>query len=651
MSNCSCCNDQRGEKPSSPSLFRDLHFTGLLFSLILAIPIEIFSLMDYHLPLGVEIFLFSALILTWGRWVFIGGLQSLFLGNFANVELLMSLAIFGALYLGHLPEAMIIILLYCLGEELEDYGVEKSQQAIKDLLQKLPKQAEIKGEENPLPLEEIRVGSILIIRPGSQIALDGEVVKGGSWVDEAPITGEPIPRSKEVGSPVYAGTANTSGYLEVKVTKESKDTTLAKIIELTYQAGEFKSSSQRVLEKFASIYTPMVMVLAVAVVALPVLLWQGDFNHWLIQGISLLLISCPCALVISTPVAIYSALGNATSQGALIKGGKYLEEMGPIKAIGFDKTRTLTEGRLSVTDVIHLNGFSQKELLACAAGMESQSEHPIAQSILDKAREEKLEFHGFQNFEAAPGQGLMGECTVCSEPNHRLGTLTFIREEGEDEMAPEILHQVEAFEKQGKTTLVMSENRKVKGIIALKDVVRPESSSVIRELLDLGVEPFLLSGDNSFAVEEVSQALGIENFRGALLPEGKRDEVVKLLKDRGRVAMVGDGINDAPSLAAASVGVALGAVGSDLAIENANIALMQDNLKLIPYLIRLGRKTLKTIWLNLFLAVGIKVFFLVLALLGRSHIVLAIFADVGVTVLVVLISLRLFYFKNLSEGK
>jgi Cd2+/Zn2+-exporting ATPase len=419
---------------------------------------------------------------------------------------------------------------------------------------------------------------------------------------------------------------------------------LSKIIELTYTASEKKSSSQRFIEIFASYYTPAVLVMAIFTVLIPVVFLGKPFAPWFTQALTLLIISCPCALVLSTPLTIFSAIGNATKKGVLIKGGKFIEELGQIKAIAFDKTRTLTKGEPIVSDVIPFNGFSREEVLACASGIESFSEHPLARSIIEEANKYNLSPHKFKNFAAVPGKGLSGDCMICTDSHHCVGNLSFVSEG--HKVNKEVIKLVKKFEMQGKTTIIMSDNNKVTGVIAITDEIREESVSAIERLLDMRIKPAILTGDNRASANFVGNQIGIESISANLLPEHKVAELNKLIGRYKHVAMVGDGVNDAPSLATSSVGIAMGAVGSDVAIENADVALMNNNLTLIPFLVELGQKSVQTIRINTTSAIGIKLLFLTLAILGKSSLALAIFADVGVTVLVILNSLQLFNYQG-----
>lgn len=625
-------------------LLQNRNFRWLLAALAIVAPLEILSLFSLHLPLWVQIPLLTALAFFFGRGLLLSGLRSLLWADFSNMNLLMTIAIGGALYLGHWEEAGVIIVLFALGETLEDFGITKSQAALQELVEKAPKTAQVKGRAEKVPVETVEVGEMVIIKPGDQIPLDGEVTEGNSLVDEAAITGEPLPRSKYPGDAVFAGTMNGSGYLEIRVTRQARDTTLSKIIQLTYQSAERKSHSQRFIEKFARYYTPSVVTLSFLLVLVPVVLLGKPFDPWFIQALTLLIISCPCALVISTPVTIFSAIGNATQRGALIKGGRFIEEMGRLKAIAFDKTRTLTRGEPAVSDVFTFDDLSPKEVLACAAGIETFSEHPIARSILDRAEAEKIEPHPFENFEAVSGKGLKGECMVCFDSHQCLGNIRFVSEE--HQTGEEVLKQVQELERQGKTAIVISDHKRVKGVIGVADEIRRESRPVVTQLLSLGITPLILTGDNGSSARFVASQLGIERVSAELLPHQKVEELARLLQEYQHVAMVGDGVNDAPALASASVGIAMAAIGSDVAIENADIALLNDNLTVVPYLVKLGRRAVAKIRFNTVSAVLIKFLFLALALTGMSSLVLAIFADVGVTVLVILNGLRLYGFRE-----
>lgn len=625
-------------------LLQNKKFKYLLLAFLLVLPFEILSFFSIHLSGWVELPLFLALIIIFGRNVFLSGIRSLLHLRFSDINLLMTIAVVGATYLQEWEEAVIIVILFALGEVLEDFGVERSQSALKALVDNTPKTAQIKGKTGKTPVKEIEVDDVIIVKPGDQIPLDGKVIVGMSLVDEATITGEPLPKNKHEGDLVYAGTINGNGYMEIQVTKISENSTLSRIIDLTYSSAEKKSHSQKFIEKFASYYTPLVVVGASLLVLIPVVLLGQPFTPWFTQALSLLIIACPCALVISTPITIFSAIGNATKKGVIIKGGRFVEELGKLKAIAFDKTRTLTKGEPVVSDIVPFNGFTQMDVLSCASGIESFSEHPLARSVIKEANKHNLNPHQFTNFEAVSGKGLRGDCLVCTDKHHCMGNIKFITEEHAVEN--EVLQQVEAFEKQGKTTVIMSDNKKVTGVIGITDEIREDSKVMINTLLRMKIRPVILTGDNDFSASFVAEQIGINEVKAGLLPDHKVEELKKLISKYKHVAMVGDGVNDAPSLVTAPVGIAMGAIGSDVAIENADIALMNNNMTLIPFLVELGKKSIQTIRINTTAAIGVKLLFLSLALVGKSNLAFAIFADVGVTILVILNGLQLFQFKK-----
>lgn len=625
-------------------LFSNLSVRRLLVALAIILPFELLSILGRHLPAWIELLLFGGIIALFGRGVLLHGIKSLLRFNFSDINLLMTIAICGALYLGKLEEAAIIVTLFALGETLEEFGIERSRAALESLMERAPKTARLKGYDEHVLVESVSVGSIIEIRPGDVIPLDGAVVAGTSLVDEATITGEPLPKSKDVEDAVYAGTLNTQGYIEVRVTKAAGDTTLDRIITLTEEAAKKKAASQRFIERFARYYTPAVILGALTLVAVPVGLFGAPLALWLPQALSLLVIACPCALVISTPIAVFSAIGNASHQGVLIKGGQFLEALGHMKAIAFDKTRTLTKGSPVVSDVRAFNGYTREEVLACAAGLEVFSEHPIAQSIVNTAIEHSLETHPFEDFQAVPGKGVKGQCTICTDPHHCLGSMRFVAEE--HHVSEDVAVLVRELEEQGKTAVVISDSVYVKGVIGVTDELREESRQVVADIRALGIHPVMLTGDNALAARHVGSLVGITEIKAGLLPDDKTREMQSLLGLYGTVGMVGDGINDAPVLAVASVGIGMGAAGSDLAIENSDIALMNDRLDRITFLVRLGRHCVWTIRSNIIAAVSVKALFMALAIAGLSDLALAIFADVGMTVIVILNSLRLFHFEG-----
>lgn len=621
------------------NLSQDAKFRWLIFSLVLVAVFEVLSLSGWDLPHMIAFPLFLTIILFIGHHTLLEGFQSLFQLNFKSINFLMTIAVFGAFYLEKYEEAAIVIVLYNLAEKLEDFGIQKSKTSLNSLAEKMPKTAFIKGRDFPIPVSQVRVDDVLVVKPGEMIPLDGKVIFGFTAVDEATITGEPIAKDKMAGDLVFAGTLNKQGYIEIKVTKLSKDTTLAKIQEITLQAFQAKAHTQKFIETFSSYYTPSVILLAFLWMLIPPYFFSTPFDQSFQNALTLLVIACPCALVISTPVSIYSALGNAASKGILIKGGRYLEALGSIKAIALDKTRTLTFGNPIVTDVIPFGSHTKEHLLSCAAGIEIQSEHPLAKSIVQAAKEEKYVPHSVENFQIKIGKGAQADCLVCEDKHHCIGKLEFILEE--HHVPQEVIEKMDLLQKEGKTVILICTHKEVEGVIGLLDEVRPESKQVIINIKSLGIIPVMLTGDNLTSAQAIAKMVGITDVKSSLLPEDKAKEIQNLLDKYKSVAMVGDGINDAPALALSSVGITMSELGSDTAIEAASIVILSDYLNRIPFLIKLGRKALQTIRLNIFLAIAIKLIFITLALFGMSNLALAIFADVGVTVIVILNSLRL----------
>jgi Cd2+/Zn2+-exporting ATPase len=623
---------------------QDKKFILLLSAVTIVIILEILSIIGIHIPMPYGPFIFAAFIIGIGHAVLINGIKAIFKLKFSSINLLMTIAVVAAFYLGEYPEAAVVIVLYVLGERLEDIGLENSKSALDQLVNIAPKTAFVKSENKNVPVNKVAVGTIIQVKPGEMIPLDGKVVSGETTVDEAAITGEPIPKDKHPGDILFAGTLNKNGFVEMETTTLSIDTTFAKIIRLTFEAAASRSDTQKFIQRFSKFYTPTIIAMAVLVFAIPVFILHLDFDLWLKQAITLLVIACPCALVISTPVAIYAAIGNASAKGALVKGGKYIEAMAQVKAIALDKTRTITYGTPIVSDIFPLNGTSLEELLACTAGTEVFSEHPLAQAIVTASRAEGFEPHKAQGFKSIMGKGATARCLVCEDETVFVGKLEFIREYHKvTEEAEKIVEQLAS---EGKTSVVVSFGQGVAGIIGLTDAIKPDSITAIKQLQALNIELIMLTGDSEKAAHYVAKKVGIKKVFGGLLPENKSEKMSALLKEYGSVAMVGDGINDAPALALSTVGIAMGAAGSDTAIETANIALMNDKLSLIPFLIRLSKKTLFRIKINTIGAIAVKVIFIALAFLGYSNLVFAIAADVGVTLVVILLSLNLMKFEN-----
>ncbi|MBC5838206.1 heavy metal translocating P-type ATPase [Flavobacterium muglaense] len=626
---------------------KDKKFIFLFFAVTFVIVLEILSLLGIDIPMPYSPIVFTFFIFGIGHEVLLNGVKAIFKLKFSSINLLMTIAVVAAFYLGEYPEAAVVIVLYVLGERLEDIGLDNSKSALDELIHKVPKSAFVKLEQLNIPIDKITIGTTIQVKPGEMIPLDGKIITGDTLIDEASITGEPLAKDKHPGDIVFAGTLNQHGFIEIRTTKLSTDTTFSKIIQLTFEASASKSETQKFIQTFSQYYTPTVIGLAFFVLIVPVFILHLDFDHWLKQAITLLVIACPCALVISTPVAIYAAIGNASAKGILVKGGKYIEAMANLKAIALDKTRTITYGNPIVTDVFPLNGTSREELLACTAGTELLSEHPLAQAIVTASIKEGFEPHQAEGLISHLGKGAIATCLVCKKESVFVGKLDFIKKYHEvPEEAEKIVQQLAT---EGKTSVVISFGDGVAGIIGLTDEIKPDSIKAIKQLQAMNLELIILSGDNKKAAYNVAKQVGIEKIYGDLLPEDKSNNIKELIHQFGDVAMVGDGINDAPALAQSTVGIAMGAAGSDTAIETANIALLNDNLSLIPFLIRLSKRTLNRIKINTIGAISVKIFFITLAFLGYSNLVFAIAADVGVTLIVILSSLSLMNFENVDQ--
>jgi Cd2+/Zn2+-exporting ATPase len=523
---------------------------------------------------------------------------------------LMTVASIGAIILGQYAEGAAVILLFSVSLLIESFSLDRVRRAIRSLMSISPPSATVirDGKENTLRVEEIKIGELMIIRPGKRIPLDGEVINGHSGVDETPISGEPFPALKRNGDRVYAGSFNQRGALEVRVLKRANDSTIARMIHLVEEAQSKKAPSQTFIERFTRYYTPSVFALAIALTLVPPLFFDVPFSEWLYRSLVLLVIACPCTLVISTPVTLVGALTNAAGHGILVKGGKHIEALAKIRAVAFDKTGTLTQGQLTVTDVVALNTLPTRDILRIAAAAELKSEHRLAEALLGKAEEEGITLHEAttEEFLSITGKGIRtkvdGKMGVVG--NHQLVEEMNICSPAVEE----VLHRLED---QGKTVVSVSDNQQALGVIAIADRIRQESGSVVRDLHRLGVERVvLLTGDSGSVAAAVAEKLGVDELRAELLPEDKLAVVNELKTQYGAVAMVGDGINDAPALAAADVGITMGGIGSDTALETADVVLMTDNIAKVPYGISLGKRTLRIVKQNIALALLTKTVFL-----------------------------------------
>lgn len=634
----------KGEQSERRGIFyKNRGFILTLASGILLLAGFIGYLLDYDL----RIIFYAAAVITGGIYPAKKGFSSLKSGFVFDINVLMIIAVSGAVAIGEWAEAAVVIFLFSLGNTLETYTMEKTRQSIKGLMDLAPNEAVVirNGKEVSLPVEEINIGDVLIIKPGEGIPIDGEVVSGSTTVNQAPITGEWAPVEKNTGEKVFAGTINEFGSVKIRATKLVKDTTLARIIQLIEEAESKRAPSQRFIDKFASYYTPAVIIMAFAVAVVPPFLFQAPFNEWFYRALMLLVISCPCALVISTPVATVSAIGNAARNGVLIKGGVYLEEAGTITKAFFDKTGTLTKGKPKITDVINIAADSREELMKIAGGIEQLSEHPLAAALMDYINREGMEYYEPEHFLSYTGKGV--EAVVKSK-KYYAGSWQFFKDylKLQDKAYEKTLYQLQ---EEGKTTILIGDENRILGIIAAADTIRTASKTAVKRIKELGIKTVMLTGDNDKTASRIASELGIDDYRAELLPEEKVEIIKNEQQNGSSVIMVGDGINDAPALASSNVGIAMGGAGSDTALETADVVLMADDLQKLPFSINLSKKTLQVIKQNIIFAVGIKFAALVLVFPGILTLWLAILADTGAALLVILNGMRLLRIKNFKN--
>jgi Cd2+/Zn2+-exporting ATPase len=556
-----------------------------------------------------------------------------------NINALMSIAVTGALILQQWPEAAMVMVLFTIAELIEAKSLDRARNAIQGLMQLTPEQASVQqadGSWRSMDLKSIAPGAVVRVKPGERIALDGEIVAGRSSVDQAPITGESLPVDKTVGDAVFAGTINQAGSFDYRVTAAASNTTLARIIHAVEEAQGTKAPTQRFVDQFARVYTPIVFAAALAVAVLPPLFFGGQWHEWVYKALVMLVIACPCALVISTPVTIVSGLAAAARKGILIKGGAYLEQGRKLSWLALDKTGTITHGKPVQTEFEILADVDVVRCRTLAASLAGRSDHPVSMAIAAAAQTEGMSNAIVDAFEALPGRGVRGE--IDGSP-YWLGNHRLVEELGRCSSSLEA--RLDTLEGQGKTVVMLVDAERVLALFAVADTVKDTSRAAIADLQRLGVRAAMLTGDNPHTAAAIAQQVGIDEARGNQLPEDKLNAVAQWSQEGATVGMVGDGINDAPALARADIGFAMGAMGTDTAIETADVALMDDDLRKIPQFIRLSKATHSVLVQNITLALGIKSVFLVLALMGLGTMWMAVFADVGASLLVVANGLRL----------
>jgi len=585
----------------------------------------------------------------------------------ADMNLLMTISVIGAVILGDWFEATLVLFLFSLGTTLQVFTFGRTRNAISALMDLTPPNATVKrgNKEVTVPVESVQVGEILTLRPGGCVALDGIVISGSSAIDQSPITGESIPEDKAPGDTVFAGTLNQSGFLEVKVTHIASDTTVSKIIHLVESAQGSRAPSQQWVDRFAEVYTPIVILIAIAIALIPPLAFAQPFNVWLYRALVMLVIACPCALVISTPVSIVSAIGAATRKGVLFKGGNALETAGHLTTLAFDKTGTITQGLPVVQKVYDLGQLSANMVLQIAASLEQQSEHPLSKAIVAKAHEQGMELETPINFTALPGKGIQANFSkqrvvataiapaLATEERHPEGELLYfvgnqrlfsdqgIRLSGE---AESLLAEIEQL---GQIPVLIGTNEGLLGAIALSDGIRLEATEALRQLRRVGLKRLvMLTGDRTAVAKQIAQQVGITEYRAELLPSDKLEEI-QLLRQKGVVGMVGDGINDAPALAAADISFAVG--GIDIALETADVVIVGSDLRRLAYAVELSRRTVSVIKQNVVFSLVTKGLFLLLGTFGFVGLAVAVLADTGTSLLVTANGTRLFKTKTVKD--
>ena len=604
--------------------------SGLLFVLG-----HVFELLSFDTTIITATYMLGAIIA--GYEIAVSAYKSLVKKHTIGPAMLMCIACVASFIIGHPEEGAAVTFLYYIAEFLEDYSEFRARRSIKSLVEIAPDTARLKvGDKEEIKnVDEINIGDIVIVKPGDKVPLDGEIVFGSSSINQASITGESVPVLKNVGDEVFSGTVNEDGYLEVKVTTAAKDSMISKIVTLVKSSQLNRSETETMVERVAKYYTPVMMIGAICVALLPPLLFGQNLTDWVYKALSLLVISCPCAFLISTPVGMVSAITSATRNGVIIKGSTYVEEMRNIKAVIFDKTGTLTEGKLKLSDIRVLDeNYSEEDIVRIAASLESESSHPIAQAVVNYANDENIALAHVEEFKNVPGKGILANINgeqyyAANEP--------LIEGSSFDISMDEIKSYAE-----GKTVIFVGNAQNLMAIITVSDKIRDNASEVMADLKGQGVQTIMLTGDNKLAAKSVASEIGIDYVYANLLPQDKLNLLDTIRNKFGDVAMVGDGINDAPALARANIGIAMGAAGSDVAIETADVALMQDDISKLPYLFSLSRKTMGIIKQNITLAIAIKFLCAVLAIVGIITLMMSVgVGDLGLTLFVILNSFRI----------
>ncbi|MFO7928480.1 MAG: cation-translocating P-type ATPase [Candidatus Humimicrobiaceae bacterium] len=590
-----------------------------------------------HVPDPFTLPLFLLAVVTGGFFIAIKGFKAIFHLSF-DMNFLVTVAVIGAFAIGEHMESAIVVLLFNIANTLESFSTNRARKAIKSLMDISPDYATLLAGEDQIKtkVEKINIGQVILIKPGERIPLDGEVIEGSSYVNQSPITGESKPVKKEKGDNTYSGSINGSGSLKVRVEKIFSQSTVSKIKSLIEEAQAKKAKTQQFIEKFAQYYTPIVIGISVFIAIIPPLVLNLDWGEWIYRALTILVISCPCALVISTPITVVSGLTLGARNGVLIKGGEFLENIGSSKVFVFDKTGTLTKGEPEISRIIAYNGHSQDEVLRIAYSIEKMSEHHLAKAIIGYGKNKSIKPLKVDRFNSLSGMGIEAEI---EGSKYYLGNHKLFKQK---KLCGKIVDRdVKNLESRGNTVVYLGTERKTVGIIAIADRLRHSAKQTIKELKQLGIKKIaMLTGDNQSVAEDIASELEIDEFNAELLPQDKINLISRLQEKHKNVVMVGDGINDAPALSLANVGIAMGGGGSDTALESSDIALLKDDLSKIPFIYRISRKVTLLIKQNIFFAIAIKIAFLILAGLGIATLWMAVIADVGATILVVFNGLR-----------
>lgn len=613
---CACCNEEILENIQQEDAHISkkplIKFTLCVILLIIGYIIELFF--DNH-NISQLIFLISAICI--GYNIILNGIKELSHANI-KIDLLVTIATFGAFLLGSGEEGALLMILFYLGEYIEDYSLTKSKNSIIKLINLNPDHAIVKHGDHTHEKEisQIKIGDIVVVKPGDKIPVDGIIIKGSTSVNQSSITGESLAVSKNINDEVYASTLNEEGYIEIRVTKDSNNTIFSKIVDLIKNSERNKAKIVLFIDRFAKVYTPIVVFLAICVTVIPSLFFNQSIIEWTYRALTLLVISCPCALVISTPVALVSAITKGTKNGIIIKGGNYLEELSRIKEVLFDKTGTLTEGQLEISNINTIkNNVSSEDIISIICSIEAQSNHPIAHTFHDYAKKNNIQLKNIVDFKSIAGKGLEAKIN---------GKAYYVGKQNNKDYISE------------DTTIVVECENELLGIITLKDKIRNESKSVISALKSMNIKSSMITGDNNKTAKKVSNELGIDSYHANLLPQDKVkivDQSVKKYKD---ILMVGDGVNDSPSLAKANVGIAMGLNGADVSIETADIVLLESNLSKLIMLIKLSKRTISKIKLNMFITITLKGILIILGISGYINLWEAVlFGDVGIMLVVV----------------